>query len=130
MNWQVSLRDAILFFANAGFRSAAVTEPMMYVNRFLHAAARQLVPELGRHDLVPSDKVGVRAQLVHWASKSLVMDFLAVEERRALHVLNAISPGFTSSMAFASHLAERNSFPIRRAPCRFTPHGSTSPRWL
>ena len=103
----IVMRDAVLLFANAGFRSAALTEPMMYLDRFVLAAARQLVPDLGRGDLVPSSKVGVRAQLVHWPSRSLVMDFVVIEDRRAVHVLNAISPGFTSSMAFARHLAAR-----------------------
>jgi hypothetical protein len=50
-----------------------------------------------------SDKVGIRPQLVHWPARELVMDFVLVREGRALHVLNAVSPAFTSSMAFARH---------------------------
>jgi hypothetical protein len=37
----------------------------------------------------------------------MVMDFLAEQGERSFHVLNAISPGFTSSMALAKVMAER-----------------------
>jgi len=38
---------------------------------------------------------------------ALVMDFLSEAGERELHVLNAISPAFTSSMALAPVLADK-----------------------
>jgi len=35
------------------------------------------------------------------------MDFTIREGPRSTHVLNAISPAFTSSMAFAEHVVDR-----------------------
>ena len=62
-----------------------------------------LVSELCLDDLEDTDKVDIRPQLVHWSSKRLVSDFILIKERDSLHVLNAISLAFTSSMAFAKH---------------------------
>jgi L-2-hydroxyglutarate oxidase LhgO len=46
-------------------------------------------------------KPGLRAQLVDLESGRLVSDFLWEGDGRSLHVLNAVSPGFTCSLPFA-----------------------------
>ncbi len=66
--------------------------------------ARQLVPELVPRDLVRSF-AGNRAQLVH-KDGSLVEDVVVRESGRGIHVLNAVSPGLTSSLPFGNHLAQ------------------------
>jgi hypothetical protein len=43
---------------------------------------------------------------VNWPSRKLVMDFVTHYEDDAYHILNAISPAFTSSMAFARHVVD------------------------
>jgi hypothetical protein len=48
-----------------------------------------------------ADKVGIRPQLVDWRTKELVMDFLVEARDATVHVLNPISPAFTSSMDLA-----------------------------
>ncbi len=67
--------------------------------------ARLLVPELRARDLVRSF-AGNRAQLVTREGK-LVDDILVRETERAVHVLNAVSPGLTASLPFGEHLAGR-----------------------
>jgi hypothetical protein len=67
--------------------------------------ARGLLKELRLEDLEDADKVGIRPQLVHWPQKELVTDFLVIKDGDSLHILNAISPAFTSSMAFAAYAA-------------------------
>ena len=57
--------------------------------------------ELSPGDLVPATKVGIRPQLVDWETKQMVMDFMVVADGSSLHVLNPISPAFTSSMDLA-----------------------------
>ena len=97
-------RDGVLIASNDAFRNAATTEPKRYVKRILFQEARKLVPSLRLKDLENSPKVGVRPQLVHWPTRKLVMDFVTHYEDDAYHILNAISPAFTSSMAFAQHV--------------------------
>lgn len=64
-----------------------------------------LVPELRAGDLVRSF-AGNRAQLVTRGGE-LVTDILVRETERAVHVLNAVSPGLTASLPFGEDLARR-----------------------
>ncbi|HLC05301.1 MAG TPA: L-2-hydroxyglutarate oxidase [Anaerolineales bacterium] len=102
---RILFRQASLFVGNAGFRSAALTEPKRYLTRFVYSEARQLIPSLRVGDLQNAPKVGIRAQLVHAPSRTLVMDFVILRGADSLHILNTVSPAFTSSMAFARHIA-------------------------
>ncbi len=96
-------RDLLLLRRNKDFRRAARSETRKYLKKVVYREAAALVPELRLDDLQPSDKVGIRPQLVHWPTRELVMDFVLVKDGTSLHVLNAVSPAFTSSMAFAKH---------------------------
>jgi len=69
------------------------------------AAARRYVPAVSADDLVPAP-AGVRAQALD-ADGSLVDDFRIHTLGRVTAVRNAPSPGATSSMAIAEHIAER-----------------------
>jgi hypothetical protein len=59
------------------------------------------MPSLAPEDLVPTDKAGIRPQLVNMAQNRLEMDYILLGDSRSLHVFNAISPAFTGSFAFA-----------------------------
>lgn len=93
------------YFQNQqGFRAYAHQEADRLLKfRFLNAAKR-LLPGLKSADLLPCDKVGIRAQLVDQQTGQLVMDFLVEASPNAIHILNAVSPGFTSAFAFAKWL--------------------------
>jgi L-2-hydroxyglutarate oxidase len=67
--------------------------------------AKKLVPGVDVSDFEPW-KSGIRAQLVN--KKGVMVDDIVVEKKdNALHVLNAVSPGFTCSLPFADHLADQ-----------------------
>ena len=97
-------RDSILMFKNRTFRHVALTEPRKYLKRFVLKEARRLVPELTINDLTETDHVGIRPQLIHWPTKTLVMDFIVLRNGNSLHILNPISPAFTTSLAFAKDM--------------------------
>jgi L-2-hydroxyglutarate oxidase LhgO len=97
----ILLRDAVLMFQNSTFRQVAFTEPKKYLKHFVWKEARKLVPKLSPGDLTSTEHVGIRPQLLHWPTKKLVMDYLILDSGNSLHILNPISPAFTSSMAFA-----------------------------
>jgi len=52
-----------------------------------------------------SSKAGIRAQLIDKHGR-MVKDFLAVYGRNSTHILNAVSPGLTCSIAFAEHVVD------------------------
>jgi L-2-hydroxyglutarate oxidase len=72
--------------------------------RVFAGEARRYVPELRRGDLLPGPS-GVRAQAVA-RDGSLVDDFVFSHTAHTLHVRNAPSPGATSSLAIAEHVAD------------------------
>lgn len=90
------------------FRLLVHTEVRKYLKPYFVDAARQLMKELTADDLVSCDKVGIRPQLVNVKKKSLEMDYIIEQTPTSLHVLNAISPAFTSSLAFAEVLVDRH----------------------
>ena len=69
--------------------------------RFAESLAR-LVPAVTGEDIVPAG-AGVRAQAIA-PDGSLVDDFLIVQAKRQVHVLNAPSPAATSSLEIAKHI--------------------------
>lgn len=97
----IAWEDLVLFLANPQFRNVALTEPLKYFPSWFYRDAARLVQELSPKDVLSSTKVGIRPQLVDWETKQLVMDFMVVADGPALHVLNPISPAFTSSMDLA-----------------------------
>ncbi|WP_449241775.1 L-2-hydroxyglutarate oxidase [Desulfovibrio sp.] len=101
-------RDAVLFATNPKFRAVALEEPRKYFFRHFFNDARKLVKELDPADVAPTHKAGIRPQLVDLGTHELVMDFLVERDQESLHVLNAISPAFTSSLFFARMLADEH----------------------
>ncbi len=105
---RIAFEDAVLFFANAGFRSVALSEPRKYLPAYLHRDAARLVHGFDPAEVEPADKVGIRPQLVDWRTKQLLMDFIVERAGDTLHVLNPISPAFTSSMELARQIVEEH----------------------
>jgi L-2-hydroxyglutarate oxidase LhgO len=64
---------------------------------------RRLLPEIREEDLAPGGS-GVRAQAVD-RNGGLLDDFSFIRGREAVHVLNAPSPGATSSLSIGEHIA-------------------------
>jgi hypothetical protein len=92
---------------NPKFRSVALSEPRKYIFSYFFEDARKLVKELKPEHVEACDKVGIRSQLVDWASKEMVMDFLVEASGDAVHILNPVSPAFTCSMALAKHVVQK-----------------------
>jgi L-2-hydroxyglutarate oxidase LhgO len=69
--------------------------------------AGSLAEGVALRDYARWGKPGLRAQLVDLGTGRLVGDFLWEGDGRSLHVLNAVSPGFTCSLPFADLLCDR-----------------------
>jgi len=52
-------------------------------------------------------KPGIRAQLIDIQQRKLEMDFVIEGDKKSMHVLNAVSPGFTSAIPFSSYVCEK-----------------------
>ena len=89
-----------------GFRSLAWQEGLRFLKPCFAAAARRLLPRLLQDDLIACDKVGIRAQLFDRSAGTLVNDFLVERGVSSTHVLNAVSPAFTSAFPLARYLCD------------------------
>lgn len=96
-----------LYGANMqNFRNLVHRElPNLTKSGFLKSAS-VLVDELQPQWLQSTPKVGIRPQLINIKKKQLEMDFLIEKNESSLHVLNSISPAFTSSFAVAEYVAD------------------------
>lgn len=106
----IGYRVARMYLRNRNnFRALAHAEMGKYLKPRFLAATQKLLPSLTSEDLVPSQKVGIRPQLVHKAKGTLEMDYVLLRGERELHVLNAISPAFTGAFVFAEMIADQAS---------------------
>jgi L-2-hydroxyglutarate oxidase LhgO len=105
--FQILYREGVLFLKNTGFRNVALSEPKKYIPRIFFDDIKGMVSDLHIEDILPSSKAGIRPQLVDWKKKELVMDYVVLKHENSIHILNAVSPAFTSSMAFAEFIVEK-----------------------
>ena len=95
--------EAKLFIKNSfGFRDLALYEMRYYYPQNLINEAKKLVHNL-RGEFKPMT-AGIRAQLLNKKTNELVMDFLVKQKTNQIHILNAVSPAFTASFAFAKYV--------------------------
>jgi hypothetical protein len=73
--------------------------------RYLLAQARQLVPSADSSLFGERGRPGIRAQLLDVRTNRLEMDFVVRPGPASTHVLNAVSPGWTTALAMAEELA-------------------------
>lgn len=93
-----------------GFRTLILEEASRFFKNQFIKGARALVPEIKPQHLIPCDKVGIRAQLLDKEKKELVMDFLVESGKNSTHILNAVSPAFTSAFSFARFVVNELEF--------------------
>jgi L-2-hydroxyglutarate oxidase LhgO len=103
ISWQLL---AMLVRNPSNFRSYVREEMARYWPGNFFNEARGLVRDLKREDIGDFYKVGIRAQLMNVEKGALEMDFILERGADSLHVLNAISPAFTSALGFAPHLVD------------------------
>ncbi|HKM76351.1 MAG TPA: L-2-hydroxyglutarate oxidase [Candidatus Bathyarchaeia archaeon] len=108
INWEETLHMLLdvrftKLMSDRAFMKLAFQELKLSLSKEEFAkAAQDLVPEITSRDLI-HDQSGIRAQLVD-SKGHLVDDFLFDQTEKSFHVLNAVSPGMTSALAFAEEV--------------------------
>lgn len=75
-----------------------------HARRLLVRRARALVPSAAAVDFRVRAAPGVRAQLWSRPQRRLEMDFVVRSDDRSTHLLNIVSPGWTSALAMAEYV--------------------------
>lgn len=97
----------LLIQPKSALRGSVLSELSKYSKTLLVLKAKKLVPEVSRSEFDHWSRPGIRAQLVNRETWTLVSDFLIETAPNSLHILNAVSPAFTSSIPFAQKVVER-----------------------
>lgn len=98
------MRQYVLGFD--GFRRLAWQEGRRYMKPWFVRAAQGVLPRLRSEHLVRSPKVGIRAQMLDRQTGRLVTDFVVEKGVYSTHILNAISPAWTSAFPFARYVCD------------------------
>ncbi len=75
------------------------------VEKLLVKESLELVPSASKVNSWYRKPPGIRAQLVHLPTGKLEQDFVVTSKSNSIHVLNAVSPGWTSSIPFGRYIA-------------------------
>jgi L-2-hydroxyglutarate oxidase LhgO len=89
-------------------KDSAVTSFLKQFTRTLKSQmikeGKELVSDLPNSKLWNRDRAGIRAQLIEKSNGKLVQDFIIKKSGNHIHILNAVSPGWTSALTFADYL--------------------------
>jgi L-2-hydroxyglutarate oxidase LhgO len=79
----------------------AITELPKISLRVLTQGGALLVPNSNNMLTWNTKKPGIRAQLINLTTGKFEMDYVVRKHNNQIHILNAVSPGWTSSLPFA-----------------------------
>lgn len=97
----------LIGFSNFDFKKLAFQELRKYSRGHLVTLASALLDGVQPEHYTSWGRPGIRAQLVNMKEKSLQMDFVLEGDDKSMHILNAVSPGFTCSIPFSEYVCER-----------------------
>jgi L-2-hydroxyglutarate oxidase len=86
------------------FGAIIKTEWPKIIQRLLVKESLGLVPTASRVTDWHKKPPGIRAQLVHLPTGKLEQDFVVVRKLNSTHILNAVSPGWTSALPFGRYI--------------------------
>jgi (S)-2-hydroxyglutarate dehydrogenase len=88
------------------FKAILRTEWPKVIQSMLVKESAELIPTVGKVKEWSKMPPGIRAQLVHLPTGKLEQDFVVKSRANSIHVLNAVSPGWTSALPFARFIIE------------------------
>ena len=105
---EIILRQAGLFLSsNFDFKTLAFRELQKYSKSRLVALASTLAKGVDIKHYRRWGQPGIRAQLLNIREKKLEMDFVIEGDDQSIHILNAVSPGFTCALPFADYVCDQ-----------------------
>ncbi len=107
--FEILFYEIKLFITNAfSFRRLAYSEIKKYNLSYFKNLAMKLTKNMNHEGYNSWSTPGIRAQLLDKNTLELVQDFVVESDENSVHVLNAVSPAFTSSIPFANWVVEEH----------------------
>ncbi len=95
----------LLAFSKFDFKKLAFEELKKYSKNRMTQLASELVSGVHSKQFTWG-KAGIRAQLINLNKRTLEMDFVLEGDDSSLHILNAVSPGFTCAFPMADYVCD------------------------
>jgi L-2-hydroxyglutarate oxidase LhgO len=103
----ISYRITSLFLASdMDFKRLSVEEIHKHSRHHMVDLASSLATGVDYASYKRWGKPGIRAQLVDMRKRKLEMDFVMEGDDRSMHILNAVSPAFTSAIPFSRYVCD------------------------
>jgi L-2-hydroxyglutarate oxidase LhgO len=108
-----SISNSLLFLSGdyVNVSTLLATEIPTLNTNYLTRRASKLVPSAKHVKTWKSKPSGIRAQLLKISTKSLEQDFVVESTDNSTHILNAVSPGWTSSLPFTEWICQNFVLP-------------------
>ena len=84
----------------------AINEMKKYKRSLFINQALKMISKVDKKGFGQFMKPGIRAQLLNKETLELVQDFVIEGDHKSIHILNAVSPGFTCSIPFAEYVVD------------------------
>ena len=115
--WNSGATLSDIFGSSRALAAMAIKQPRAFWDLATKELPRLLRPNVLREASALHDAVGdiddwqnlpagIRAQLINLDDGKLVDDFIVETHENSIHILNAVSPGWTSALSFAKWLVE------------------------
>ncbi|HJO58625.1 MAG TPA: L-2-hydroxyglutarate oxidase, partial [Nitrospinaceae bacterium] len=105
---EIIRRQAGLFLtSNFDFKALAIRELQKYSKPKLVSLASTLAEGVNIKHYRRWGPPGIRAQLLNIRTKMLETDFFMEGDGQSMHILNAVSPGFTCALPFADYVCDQ-----------------------
>ena len=105
---EVLFREAgLMFSSNFDFKKLAIEEIQKYYRPHLVSLATHLAEGVRVSDYKRWGEPGIRAQLLNIETRKLEMDFVIEGDKNSIHILNAVSPGWTCALPFAKYVVDK-----------------------
>ena len=98
---------SLLAYSDFNFKKLAISEFLKYSKQRMVNLASKLVENINQNAYRKWAKPGIRAQLIDLKNRKLEMDFVLEGDENSMHVLNAVSPGWTCSIPFSAYIVDR-----------------------
>jgi len=106
----------LLVFSGFDFKRLALEELKKYSRPHLVGLSAHLLSGLHDSQFTKWGRPGIRAQLMDIKKKKLEMDFVVEGDEKSMHVLNAVSPGFTCSLPFSEYVCQTIQTSLGESP--------------
>jgi L-2-hydroxyglutarate oxidase len=99
--------SGLMLSSDFNFKKLALTEVKKYSRKQMVKLATSLAHGVEISNFTTWAKPGIRAQLYDTNTHKLEMDFVLEGDEHSMHVLNAVSPGWTCSLPFSRHVVDK-----------------------